>query len=432
MHARTTKLWLLCCLATIPLLTGARGCEGEPPDPDPEPCVCPAIYAPVCGVDGTTYGNECVAACERVEIAHTGECADETLCLASADCGPGAWCDHSECLSGCDDSDGEGDPACIAVCFGRCVTAPTRCLDDGDCGADEWCVFDGGGAPGSDPGGAPDRRVPPTERGCYSDADCATGTHCNAAEVCLDPPGCEPGAPCPDVCYGACVDGDSDEPAPSCYCTREWDPVCGADGNTYGNPCEARCAGVRIAHPGECAATPPPPPVTGICMPRHVPPPECGSDRDCGPGYECRTECAPIACTPGEPCDAPCRSYCAPIEPSCVCPDIWAPVCGENGVTYGNSCEAECADVRVVHEGECHTERPYCFSDEECGRGGYCDHSECLSPCSGDEACIEVCYGRCLPRPTECPPVVCTLACEYGFETGPDGCDVCSCADAPR
>ena len=38
---------------------------------------------------------------------------------------------------------------------------------------------------------------------------------------------------------------------------------------------------------------------------------------------------------------------------SCFCTDIWAPVCGEDGHTYGNACEAECAGVGVAHEGPC-------------------------------------------------------------------------------
>jgi hypothetical protein len=41
--------------------------------------------------------------------------------------------------------------------------------------------------------------------GCYSDNDCAAGTRCNAAEVCLPPPDCEPGGACEPVCYGFCV-----------------------------------------------------------------------------------------------------------------------------------------------------------------------------------------------------------------------------------
>ena len=46
---------------------------------------------------------------------------------------------------------------------------------------------------------------PPATADCRSNADCGEGTRCNAAEVCLDPPDCEPGESCPDVCYGVCV-----------------------------------------------------------------------------------------------------------------------------------------------------------------------------------------------------------------------------------
>lgn len=36
----------------------------------------------------------------------------------------------------------------------------------------------------------------------------------------------------------------------------------------------------------------------------------------------------------------------------CLCPDLYAPVCAENGKTYSNPCEAECDDVQYI-DGEC-------------------------------------------------------------------------------
>eukprot|EP00699_Malawimonas_sp_californiana_P000557 EC713851.1.p2 GENE.EC713851.1~~EC713851.1.p2 ORF type:complete len:79 (+),score=4.60 EC713851.1:63-299(+) len=38
-----------------------------------------------------------------------------------------------------------------------------------------------------------------------------------------------------------------------CICLAEYNPVCGANGKTFANPCMAECAKVQVARAGECA-----------------------------------------------------------------------------------------------------------------------------------------------------------------------------------
>ena len=42
--------------------------------PCPKQCPCPRILKPVCGKDGKTYGNSCMAKCEGVETQCDGKC----------------------------------------------------------------------------------------------------------------------------------------------------------------------------------------------------------------------------------------------------------------------------------------------------------------------------------------------------------------------
>jgi len=109
-------------------------------------------------------------------------------------------------------------------------------------------------------------------------------------------------------------------------CEQIDDPVCGCDGITYMNSCEAKRAKASIASMGACASTANP-----TCSP------PCNAQQFCGtPAGVCNAQ-------PGTCLQKPMASDC----------DIPVATCGCDGVTYSNPCEAQINGASIAGTGLC-------------------------------------------------------------------------------
>lgn len=179
---------------------------------------------------------------------------------------------------------------------------------------------------------------------CVSDCDCPPGQLCQPPE-------------------GRCE---------AVFCPQIFKPVCGLDGKTYGNACEAHAAHVVIAHEGECGKV-------------------CGgiAGKPCPEGQFCELPA-------GECRGRDLQGLCVP-KPE-ICTTEYDPVCGCDEVTYSNDCFRRMAGAQKDHDGPCKVplEQVSCRSNANCGRGEFCHFRPGV--CGSAD-------GVCAPRPEVCPEI---------------------------